>query len=343
MSYIYPIKTEDGTISLFNTEVNDVYHSKIGAYTEALNKFIIPSGILEYVKNNNEVKILDMCAGLGYNSKVAINEVWKINPDCHIKVTGLENDPEILGLSVIIAQNSFSDELNTAYAGAISRLIDLNSLYQKYTNDVSFLEPDFADLFSQDIFITPGGNKSGLLHNIYYQTLSNRNTYIQNSCYNKENLVIDLYLCDARDIIISLEPNYNYIFHDPFTPSKLPTLWSVELLKQYYRLLDNYGNITTYSSAAPVRSGLIEAGFYIGSTQPIGRKASGTIAYKNKDNIMFELSDKERGLLETKAGIPYYDKELNLSSDDILRLRKQLQDHSSRISTSKYLKQYNVR
>src|SRR3989338_3599746 len=78
------IITGDKSITFFNEEYQETYHSITGAKEEALKKFVEPA------KEKQNPKILDICFGLGYNSAAAL-EVFK---ECSI--TGLEKDPEIL-------------------------------------------------------------------------------------------------------------------------------------------------------------------------------------------------------------------------------------------------------
>ncbi len=151
---------------------------------------------------------------------------------------------------------------------------------------------------------------------------------------------IDFFIDDARISVQKLNSKYDFIFLDPFTPSKTPTLWTVDFFSQLKRLLSYKGNITTYSNAAPVRTGLIEAGFFIGQTTPVGKKTPGTIAYKNPGLVKNELSEKEKGILETKAGIPYRDKNLNSTINEVLSNREFEKHKSNRISSSKFLKKY---
>ena len=39
--------TDDGSIGLYNKELDEIYHSKYGAKTEALEKFINPCKIID--------------------------------------------------------------------------------------------------------------------------------------------------------------------------------------------------------------------------------------------------------------------------------------------------------
>ena len=73
MYNFYPYFTNDGSVGLFSESDNDIYHSTYGALTEAYEKFILPADFKNHFKNNNKIKILDICFGIGYNSKSFIN------------------------------------------------------------------------------------------------------------------------------------------------------------------------------------------------------------------------------------------------------------------------------
>ena len=78
-----PYYTEDGSIGLYSYADKDVFHSKFGALTEAWEKFIIPSGIDK--NSNQEIKVLVVCYGIGYNTKALMsffinkNKIYKKN------------------------------------------------------------------------------------------------------------------------------------------------------------------------------------------------------------------------------------------------------------------------
>ena len=73
MYELYPYFTNDGSVGLFSPEADDIYHSTYGALTEAYEKFIIPLDLKNFLEKNSEIKILDICFGIGYNSKSFIN------------------------------------------------------------------------------------------------------------------------------------------------------------------------------------------------------------------------------------------------------------------------------
>ena len=87
------INTVDGSITYYNEDFNECYHTKAGALSEARIKHVEPANLKELAKKG-EVRILDICFGLGYNTIVALDELLEEN--CKIFVVGLENDEKII-------------------------------------------------------------------------------------------------------------------------------------------------------------------------------------------------------------------------------------------------------
>ena len=335
----YPIQTEDNTISLYNFDVGDVYHSKVGAYTEALRKYVIPSGIKDFVEKNKAVKILDVCYGLGYNAKTAASEILKAFPEADIHITALEIDPQVVAFSSIIGCECFENVINETFFEEISKQLDVQQVAEYFVKNSFNLQVQIREKIPKQYNLVMLDDIKAKLHNIYYRTISSRKSIDRKTSNN--SLKVDILLNDARKSIINLQNSYDFIFLDPFTPAKFPILWTVEFLKLLYELLEDGGNLTTYSNAAPVRAGLLEAGFFTGQTNPVGKKTTGTIAYKKSELVKNKLSEKESGILKTKAGIPYRDKKLSATSEEILLNREIEQKNSDRISSSKFLKSFN--
>lgn len=89
------IITKDNTETFVDPKTKQSYHSITGAVEEALKKYSEPCKIKELAKSG-DIKILDACFGLGYNSAMAISVALEVNPNCKIEVIGLENDPKII-------------------------------------------------------------------------------------------------------------------------------------------------------------------------------------------------------------------------------------------------------
>ena len=75
MYKLYPYFTNDGSVGLFSPEADDIYHSTYGALTEAYEKFVLPANVKYFLKNNSQIKILDICYGIGYNTKSFLNMI----------------------------------------------------------------------------------------------------------------------------------------------------------------------------------------------------------------------------------------------------------------------------
>lgn len=95
MENIEIFKTQDGSIGLFNKDLNEIYHSKEGAQKESIEKFIIPSDFENRTKNSKIIKVLDICYGIGYNSKNALS----FYKNCDIKIDAIEIDEKLIKMS----------------------------------------------------------------------------------------------------------------------------------------------------------------------------------------------------------------------------------------------------
>lgn len=89
------VPTNDGSITFYNEEFTETYHSNTGAVEESREKFVKPCNFEELAKKG-VINILDICFGIGYNSACAIEKIKSINPKCKINIIALENDIEII-------------------------------------------------------------------------------------------------------------------------------------------------------------------------------------------------------------------------------------------------------
>ncbi len=72
-----PYLTDDGSIGLYSYDFSDIFHSRTGALSEAYEKFVIPADVSSVLKSYNEINLLDVCYGIGYNSKAFLNFIIK--------------------------------------------------------------------------------------------------------------------------------------------------------------------------------------------------------------------------------------------------------------------------
>lgn len=157
-------------------------------------------------------------------------------------------------------------------------------------------------------------------------------------------LEAELRLGDARETIQAIADEdwqADAIFLDPFSPPKCPQLWTIEFIALVARCLAPRGRLATYSCSAAVRTALLSAGLKLGSVTGAGRKSPGTVCAFEYKNLP-ELSLREREHLQTRAAIPYRDRTLRSSPQDIISDRQREQCHSSLESTSKWRKRWLV-
>ena len=413
MYELYPYFTNDGSVGLFSHEADDIYHSTYGALTEAYEKFIIPLNLKNFLEKKSEIKILDICFGIGYNSKSFINNFLDLlcndsigtnnkacgkslvcnderdtnNKKYKISIHAIDKDKILANLSPffitnakdIAKLNSKSEILEQhekikrlSAQKAISKyklreetnIILLKSLLNNIDDETISILSDkkYSPYFNKNmlrlfqflrndrsIYTTIEPIKA-FLHNIYYKYLSMG----YKNALNALRLVdfnFKLSIDDARQVLLKDENKYNFIFLDAFTPTKCPCLWSVEFFELLYEHLEDDGMIFTYSNSAQVRNAFLHAGFVVKKIfSKSQNKFTGTVAIKpsstnecsvphNSDTIC-ELSEYDLGLMKTRAGIFYHDKNLTLDNEAIIEQHKNEVENSELISSSKFIKQY---
>ncbi len=87
--------TEDGSVTLFSEEFNEAYHSTHdGALQETMQKHIIPA--FSFQKDKDEVKILDICFGLGYNVLATLYYIKQERLSTKVHILSPEFDEELV-------------------------------------------------------------------------------------------------------------------------------------------------------------------------------------------------------------------------------------------------------
>lgn len=89
------ITTSDGSITFFSEEFQQAFHNFSGARLEALEKYVLPTYLLALARERQELHIIDVCFGLGYNSAVALERIWQVNPHCRVWIHALERSPDV--------------------------------------------------------------------------------------------------------------------------------------------------------------------------------------------------------------------------------------------------------
>jgi len=88
-------------------------------------------------------------------------------------------------------------------------------------------------------------------------------TISENLFYEDEQVKIEILLGDARVSVPQIKEQIDIIYQDAFSPTHNPLLWTKEFFAEMAKISKEDTILTTYSTAASVRLGLYENGFYI--------------------------------------------------------------------------------
>lgn len=151
MKHFVTFITQDGSIGLYDKNLDEVFHSKFGAKKEAFEKYIEPCLIYK----NKPIKILDICYGIGYNTKCALEnfsnieliDCIEINPELVKKSPEFEYDEKI---NEIIAKNlNKQNFINFYIEDARSAILKLGKKYDIIFHD-GFAPHKQSVLWSED-------------------------------------------------------------------------------------------------------------------------------------------------------------------------------------------------
>ena len=202
-----PTVSADGSIMFYSMEYQEAYRAKsVGAYTESRYKFVEASGVLEKAKTQ-DVRILDLCFGLGYNCAVTFDLAIKKAVKNRIHIVSIEKD-ETLHLLV-------------------RRLRYLWPL-EGYRAVRTCLDKSICGNLSMESLITP-----------------------------------------AREALERLSGKFDAVYFDPFSPSKNPEMWRIEVFSRLKELMAVGGVLVTYACGKTVQANMSAAGFKVNTLQKV--------------------------------------------------------------------------
>ena len=129
------IVTNDGTKTMYSSEFDECYHStRDGALNESLNKHIIPAFNLQ---KKDELTILDICYGLGFNTLSAIYYYKTNKPETKLHIISPEFDE---GLVKSLKDFEYPKEFDS-----LKDIINLISKSGRYEDGNILVEVIFGD------------------------------------------------------------------------------------------------------------------------------------------------------------------------------------------------------
>jgi tRNA U34 5-methylaminomethyl-2-thiouridine-forming methyltransferase MnmC len=161
----YMVPTKDGAYTLYSQKYDEHYHSLLdGAYTESMKKHIKPALLALNGVFGDEIVVLDICFGLGYNTLCLIKTLNESNNTKKLKIISPELDIELVKS---LRSFEYPQELYP-YRHVIDSICDSGSYYEdNIAIDVIFenardfvkkIESNSIDIVFQDAF-SPKNNK----------------------------------------------------------------------------------------------------------------------------------------------------------------------------------------
>lgn len=342
------IKTDDGSTGLYDYDVKDVYHSVTGAKSESIDKFITGSGFDKFVKSNDTVFVADICYGTGYNSKAAINEIFKPRNSknkCKIAIDAFELNSDLIFLSPFIYDGFQNPNINLII---FKNLLSCSGFFEFMASKLpetinkysEFLDMNITSILRNFIDNSYINNHSDIsidnLHNIYYDYIS-KSMKSDLKVNSINDVKLNFFIGNAVKTFPEVNTVYDFVFHDGFTPAKQPDLWTLDFLSPVKSKMHENSVFVTYSNSTPVRNALLTLGFNVGKIISDG-KQFGTVASMNSANVKYPLSDYDIGICNTKTGTVYRDENLSSTSEEILLRHRLDTEKCDKISASKFKK-----
>ncbi len=144
-----------------------------------------------------------------------------------------------------------------------------------YSGKVRILSPEFDEALVRSLIDFP-------YPDLFKPYLTVIESIAKSGRYEDERREIQVFFGDARDFLRRTKERFDIVYQDAFSPKKNPLLWTKEYFADLAAHLRSYGVVTTYSSATPVRMGMVENGLFL-YEPPSGEVRSGTIASPRSD------------------------------------------------------------
>lgn len=93
---------------------------------------------------------------------------------------------------------------------------------------------------------------------------------VKDGCY--KNFSLELYFDNAVDFIMKLSKPFDVIYFDPFSKKHNPEMWTEEIFKKLYDILDDNGRLVTYASSKSIKNAMKEVGFRLTEVKSIGSR-----------------------------------------------------------------------
>lgn len=233
------MRTDDGSLTLLNTQTNETYHSGCGAVAETCVVYIRNSGVADRLISGRPTKVLEL--GFGTGTGFLLTAALAASLQTRVHYFAIEDQllpTEIFSKLSLEAGARASLLANEAGApNPTAWLSELNGVQTALAKTLNHL-PDRSNT------CTPG--------------------WALNASRITEHATLSLWLGPAQKFPMDEFVNaYDAIYYDPFSPATNPELWTATALRSMFVLLSEGQRLTSYCVKGDVRRAMSEAGFEV--------------------------------------------------------------------------------
>lgn len=244
------IITGDGSISLFDPNFDECYHSHGGALTEAQNLYLGGSKFKERLAEDptQAISVADIGLGLGYNACATLTS-WLDHP----------NPPPLYLTSFELNRN------------LVTQLFSKQAIWQ------SNWPKNWLDLFGPGTTTSEG--EVITTHGTHPITGAGYTWSILLGAITADSLAHKLASCTP------CIPKFDFIWQDAFSPSKNPDLWSKSWFDALARTSHAQATLMTYSVARVVKDALENSGWHYQKIKASGNSKKHWLKATKSDGV----------------------------------------------------------
>jgi tRNA U34 5-methylaminomethyl-2-thiouridine-forming methyltransferase MnmC len=251
------LDTDDGSRTLWDSTLDESYHSGCGALAESLVVYLLNSGALRKIQSRESTRVFELGFGTG----------------------------SAFLLTAAVAQHHatpldyWSAEIRPLPASFIERL-DLDQNIARVLSDnfsktaTRCSEPVEIDIDCFRLLPELSKKLTGELQRIEGEKHFSKLQHIVLSDTCSLNLIIgDATAIDMPTDFPRLKSYFDAVYFDAFSPETNPCLWTESIMKQMFEILRPGGTLTSYCVKSVVRKTLQSVGFEVNRLPgPVGGK-----------------------------------------------------------------------
>lgn len=253
------METDDGSLTLWNTVLDESYHSGCGAVAESLAVYLWHSGVLDRLQEKLPTKVFEL--GFGTASAFLLTAALADHFETPLEYSSVELRPLPADvLSQLRLQQHLSQALNANLihfksGGQRLTLLHFDRLTSLTEKLISLWPRQFEHNQTYEFDLTP----TVRLNLIAGDALQIEQCTLYQESLNKTHAV----------------------YFDPFSPETSPQLWSLEMLKCMQQLLAFDGTLTSYCVKSAIRKLLQQLNLIVERKPgPVGGKREVLLARK---------------------------------------------------------------